>query len=301
MEAKAVAVLDDRGVLSVKGPDAAAFLQALISNDIGRVGPARAIYAALLTPQGKFLHDFFVAAAPDGEGVLIDCEGGRRDDLLRRLTMYRLRAQVALEDVSAAHDVVAAPGPAAPDAFGLAPEPGSARAHGGGVVFTDPRLAAMGVRAVLPTGAGLEGLLADGFALAGDDDYRRLRLRHGLPDGSRDMVVEKYFPLECGFDELHAIDYDKGCYVGQELTARIHHRGTVRKRLMPVVVDGPLPAPGTPVLRGGRAVGEIRSGAGDRAIALIRIAQLEAAAGEDAGFTAGTARVTPVKPEWARY
>ena len=197
--------------------------------------------------------------------------------------------------------VLSVKGPDAAGAFGLAPEPGSARAHAGGVVFTDPRLAAMGVRALLPAGAGLEGLLADGFARAGDDDYRRMRLRHGLPDGSRDMVVEKYFPLECGFDELHAIDYDKGCYVGQELTARIHHRGTVRKRLMPVVVDGPLPAPGTPVLRGDRAVGEIRSGAGDRAIALIRLAQLEAAAGEDAGLTAGPARVTPVKPAWARY
>ena len=269
MEAKALVVLDDRGVLSVKGPDAAGFLQALISNDIGKVGQQRAIYASLLTPQGKFLHDFFVAAAPDGDGVLLDCEGERRDDLLRRLAMYRLRARVELADISDAHDVVAAPGAHAPGDFGLDAAPASARPHAGGVIFTDPRLAAMGVRAILPAGTGLAALGVEGFATATVDDYRRLRLRHGLPDGSRDIVVGKYFPLECGFDELHAIDYDKGCYVGQELTARIHHRGTVRKRLMPVVVDGPLPEPGTAVLRGGREVGEIRTGADDRAIALI--------------------------------
>ena len=301
MEANALIILDDRGVLSVKGPDTRGFLQALISNDIDKVDPQRAIYASLLTPQGKFLHDFFIATAPDGSGVLIDCEGDRLDDLLRRLAMYRLRARVELEDVSDAHDVIVAPGPDAPREFGLQPEPGSARLHAGGVVFTDPRLPAMGVRAMLPAGAGIAALSAEGFAVATADDYQRLRLRHGLPDGSRDIIVEKYLPLECGFDELHAIDYDKGCYVGQELTARTHHRGKIRKRLMPVIVDGPLPEPGTPVLRGGRKVGEIRSGAEGRAIALIRIEHLENAAQESAAFTAGAAQVTPVKPEWARF
>ncbi len=301
MESKVLVVLEDRGVLSVNGPDMSNFLQALISNDIDKVGPTRAIYASLLTPQGKFLHDFFVAAALNGDGMLIDCERDRLEDLLRRLTMYKLRAQVELENVSDAYDVVAVLGEDPLSGLGLEAEPGSAAAYAGGVVFTDPRLAAMGARAILPAGTWPDALSANGVAAATGDEYRRLRLKHGLPDGSRDIVVEKYFPLECGFDELHAIDYDKGCYVGQELTARIHHRGKIRKRLMPVIVEGPLPEPGAAVLYGDREVGEMRTGAEDRAIALIRVEHFENAAKENAGFTAGAARITPVKPDWARF
>ena len=259
MQSKAMVVLKDRGVISIHGPETLTFLQGLISNDINKVSDTRAIYATLLTPQGKFLHDFFIAAAPDGDGMLVDCEGGRLDDLLRRLTMYKLRAEVELTNESDSFDVIALFGDEALMALNLEAAPGNAIGSAGGVIFTDPRLTAIGARAVVPTSSGLEALETRGFTKSDPQDYRRRRLEHGLPDGSRDIVVEKYFPLECGFDELHAIDYEKGCYVGQELTARTHHRGKIRKRLMPVVVEGPLPEPGTAVLYGAREIGEIRS------------------------------------------
>ena len=301
MESKAFVVLEDRGVISVAGAEASAFLQGLISNDINKVGPTNAIYATLLTPQGKFLHDFFVAPGPGENGVLIDCEGDRREDLLRRLTMYRLRARVDLADLSDTYDVVALVGDTVLSALELGDEPGNAKAIHNGIAYADPRLAAMGARAVFPTGSGTDALANDGFSAITGDDYRRLRLQHGLPDGSRDIIVEKYFPLECGFEELHAIDYDKGCYVGQELTARTHHRGKIRKRLMPVLIEGPLPPPGTAVLRDEREIGEIRSGISDRAIALIRLEHFDAAQSEGIVFTAGGAKVTPIKPDWARF
>ncbi|MDA0261501.1 MAG: folate-binding protein, partial [Proteobacteria bacterium] len=281
--------------------EATTFLQGLISNDINKISSSCAIYATLLTAQGKFLHDFFIAAAPGGDGVLIDCEGARCGDLLRRLTMYKLRAKAELIDVSTEFDVAALCGDTALSDLGLTATAGSARPFHDGVVFTDPRLAAMGARAILPANSGLASLKEEGFSPVPMAVYRRLRLEHGLPDGSRDIIVEKYFPLECGFDELNAIDYDKGCYIGQELTARTHHRGKIRKRLMPVIVDGPLPPPGTAVLLAEREVGEIRSGDADRAIALIRLEYFDTAQSGAVSFTAGDAKVIPVKPDWAKF
>ena len=301
MMSKAFVVLDDRGVVSVSGADTLTFLQGLISNDIKKVDSGHAIYATLLTAQGKFLHDFFVAAAPGGGGFLIDCELGRIDDLIRRLTMYKLRAAVELSNVSDDYDIVAFPSSSALEELGLQADPGTARGLDHGIVFTDPRLAEIGARAILNTGAGTAALLNDGFVPGNTNAYRDARLKLGLPDGSRDIIVEKSFPLECGFDELHAIDYEKGCYVGQELTARTHHRGKIRKRLMPVVIEGPLPEPGTAVMHGDREVGEIRSGADNRAIALIRVEHFEAALQANDSFTAAGATVTPIKPDWASF
>ena len=300
MQSKAFVILEDRGVISVVGDETSSFLQGLISNDIEKVDSTTAIYATLLTAQGKFLHDFFIAQGPDG-GILIDCEGDRRADLLRRLTMYRLRAKVELADVSDDFVVVGLIGDDVLDALELGDTPGSARHLHGGVVFTDPRLPAMGARAIVPSATVGKAFADDRFGQGSTEEYRDLRLAYGLPDGSRDIVVEKYFPLECGFEELHAIDYEKGCYVGQELTARTHHRGTIKKRLMPVAVDGPLPPPGTAVLRDEREVGEIRSGAANRAIALIRLEHFNAVQNENISLSAGDAKVTPIKPAWARF
>ena len=293
-------VLEDRGVISVGGADASSYLQGLISNDIDKADATHAIYATLLTPQGKYLHDFFIAQAPTG-GVLIDCERGRRDDLLRRLTMYKLRAEVELADVSDDFIVIGLIGDNVLATLGLDETPGTSLTRDDGIIFTDPRLAAMGARAIFAKSTGAEIFASDGFTKSSPDDYRDLRLAYGLPDGSNDIVVEKYFPLECGFEELHAIDYDKGCYVGQELTARTHHRGTIKKRLMPVTIDGPMPPPGTAVLREDREIGEIRSGAANRAIALIRLEHLNTAQNENIILTAGSAKVTPIKPDWARF
>ena len=295
------AYLRDRGLLAVGGGDRLAFLQGLISNDIHKAGPARAIYAALLTPQGKVVHDFFVLAEPGGARLLLDCERGRIADLERRLTAYRLRAEVAFEDVSDAYDVAALIGAGAQETAGLASEAGAARALGGGVAYIDPRLAAAGARAALPAG-GATALLVDlGFAAADAAAYDRWRLGLGLPDGSRDILVEKSFPLECGFDELNGVDYEKGCYIGQELTARIHHRGKVRKRLVPVRIEGRPPAPGVPLMLGENTAGEMRSAREGRGIALLRLDRIDEAVREDSAFTAGVARITAETPAWASF
>jgi folate-binding protein YgfZ len=276
----------DRALISVSGADRIAFLQGLVSNDVAKVSAGRALYAAFLTAQGKYLHDIFITAI--GERLLIECEAARRPDLLRRLSLYKLRSQVALSEENGL-SVGLYFGEGALGALGLPETSGQARAEQSGVVFVDPRLAALGARAYLPAA----GLLPETATTA---DYDRLRISLGVPDGSRDLPVEKAILLENGFDELNAIDWDKGCYMGQELTARTRYRGLVRKRLMPVTIEGPAPAFGAPLLLGEKEAGEMRSANGELGLALIRLEAL----GQGA-LTSGTARLTPVKPGWAKF
>jgi len=287
--------LGERGVVAVSGPDARAFLQGLVSNDVLRVSPARAVYAALLTAQGRYLHDFFIAEI--GGALCLDCEAARRDDLLRRLKVYKLRSKVTLEDLTARMGVVALPGAHAA-ALGLAGEPGAAKEIAGGSVFADPRLVALGARAILPREAIAPTLAAAGFAPGNAGDYEALRLSLGVPDGSRDLPVEKALLLESGFDELNGVDWKKGCYVGQELTARTKYRGLVKKRLLPVRIEGPVPAPGTAVGAGGAEAGEMRSASGDLGLALLRLDAVDRALAEGAALSAGAARLHPSKPGW---
>jgi folate-binding protein YgfZ len=280
--------------LVVDGPDARSFLQGIISNDIDKVTPETAIWAAFLTPQGKYLHDFFVTQV--GETLVLDCEAARRDDLFTRLRRYRLRSKATIEpDDSRVAAVCFDEAALAP--LGLPATPGAARPVDNGTVFTDPRLAEIGARAILPADDA-EGFLETAGLQASDIaayDARRIAL--GLPDGSRDLEVEKSILMESGFDELNGVDWDKGCYMGQELTARTHYRALIKKRLVPVQVDGPMPEPGTPVTVDGREIGVVRSGESDVALALLRLDTLEG--GTPA--MAGDARVTVRKPDWARF
>jgi folate-binding protein YgfZ len=291
--------LPSRGILAIDGPDRVTFLQGLVSNDVTQVGPSHAIYAAFLTPQGKYLHDFLIAEL--GEKLLLDGEANRLADLQRRLKMYKLRSKIALEDAGAQFSVTALFGPGALEALSLTAEPGAAVPLGGGVVFADPRLAGLGARAILPRGTEGEVLEPAGFAPADASSYERLRLEAGVPDGSRDMVVEKAILLENNLDELHAISWQKGCYMGQELTARTRYRGLVRKRLFPVIVEGVLPEPGTVVMLGDKEAGEVRSGSGDRALALLRLEEIARAEAEGLPLLAGEARLVPVKPDWMNF
>ena len=285
--------LEDRGVVSVDGPEAGPFLQGLISNDIERVTDARAIYAALLTPQGKFLHDFFVLRR--GTGYLLDCEGPRTGDLGRRLMAYRLRADVALADATEDFRVIALFGGDG-GAFDLPAGEGSAMPCAGGALMRDPRGGALGFRAVLPVGADVDVLERPGFARGSPADYERHRIAMGAPDGSRDMEVGRATLMECGFEALNGVDFEKGCYVGQELTARTKHRGLVRRRLARVSLEGPLPPAGTPIVAGEREVGEIRSGLGAAALAVLRLERIASAAEAGTPLTAGDARVIPPDP-----
>jgi len=291
MERRFVA-LPDRALLAVAGEDRTPFLQGLVSNDVTRATPTRAIHAALLTAQGKYLHDFFVA---ERDGALhLEAEAARLADLKRRLSLYKLRSKVTLAETPGLA-VFAAFGDGAAAALGLAPEPGAAMPVAGGIGFVDPRLAALGARLWLPPG-GEAALRERGFGEAATEEYDRHRLALGVPDGSRDLEIEKAILLESGFDELHGVDWQKGCYIGQELTARTKYRGLVKKRLLPVRIDGDAPPPGTVLTRGGKEAGEMRSARGDRGLALVR---LDALTSEEPLEAAG-ARLYPEKPGWAR-
>ena len=282
-------VLDDRGVLAVSGDDRQAFLQGLVSNDVARLGAARAVYAALLTAQGRYLHDFIMVAT--GEAIWLDAEAARLADLRRRLSVYRLRSKVSLDELPDLA-VAAVFGDGALAALGLPAAAGTARLFGNGLALVDPRLAQFGARCILPRTELRPALAALGLAEADFAAYDRLRLGLGVPDGSRDLVVDKSLLLESGFDELNGVDWQKGCYIGQELTARTKYRGLVKRRLFPVRIDGAAPAPGTILTLDGKEAGEMRSSRGDLGLALLR---LEAAT---QALDADGAKVRATRPDW---
>jgi len=292
--------LEDRGLLALRGDDRVEFLQGLTSNDVTAAGPSRAIHTAFLTPQGKYLHDFFVLSL--GDVLLLDCEAQRRADLARRLTMYRLRSRVEIADETDAWAVAAVFGPGATDALGGGTVPGAAIPFAGGSAFVDPRLADLGCRVVLPAERADERLSGAGLEATAREAWEAHRLALGVPDGSRDVEVEKATLLEAGFDELNGIAWKKGCYMGQELTARTKYRGLVKRRLVPVRLEGPPPAPGTAVMRDGKPVGELRSGlalgSGGLALASIR---LDALGQEDGTLDADGVPLHPEKPAWAAF
>ena len=263
-----LAHLPARGVVEVAGADRVAFLQGLVSNDVEQAAPGRAVWAALLTPQGKWLADFFILS--DGGRLLLDCERAQAAVLMQKLARFRLRAKIDLADRSAEFFVHAAWN-GTPE---LPPEP---------IAAADPRLPEAGWRILAP--APLPG-----NATEADWDVHRLAL--GLPDGSRDLEADKTVLLEAGFDELGGISWSKGCYLGQELTARTKYRGLVKRRLVPVDVAGDLPAPGTPVAAEGREAGTMRSGRGARGLALLRI---DALAGP---LACGGAKLILRPPAW---
>jgi folate-binding protein YgfZ len=288
-----VVELNDRGVLAVGGVDRVAFLQGLVTNDVERVDPDRVVYSAFLTPQGKFLMDFIMAS--DGESLLLECAASELASFSKKLRIYKLRSKVELADVSGDFKVLAVFGEGALAALGLPDDPGAAVACLGGLAMTDPRLAAMGARLIVPCDADVSSL---GLETGAIEEYEAHRIALGVPDGGRDMEVDKTVLLEAGFDELNGVDWKKGCYMGQELTARTKYRGLVKRRLMPITADGPLPAPGTSITAGGRDAGVVRSGQGDMAMAMLRLNMLD---DDTAVLTAGDVTVTPRKPDWAVF
>ena len=287
------ALLDDRGVLAVSGADRRSFLQGLVSNDVEKVGPAQARFAALLTAQGKYLHDFMMIEFD--EALWLEAEARRLGDLRRRLSVYRLRAKAELDEQPELAVAVVFGAGALP-AMGLSDEPGAARRFGSGVALVDPRLTALGARCILPSIDIRPALTGIGLAESGFPAYDRLRIELGIPDGGRDLVPEKSILLEAGFDELNGVDWQKGCYIGQELTARTKYRGLIKKRLMPVEIDGPAPAPGAIVTADGREVGEMRSSRDRLGLALLRIEPVI----EGKQLKAGDTALVVSKPGWMR-
>jgi folate-binding protein YgfZ len=243
--------LPSRGFLRLSGPDRLKFLQGLVSNDVDAVAPDHAVYSCLLTPQGKFLHDFFLIA--DGESLLIECEADRRADLAQKLKMYKLRSKIEIAEAEYAVFVV----------FGAVPS------VAGAIVYADPRDPSLGTRMLLPDGATFDGLTELPL-----DIYERLRIAEAVPNGSQDMEVGKAILLENNIDLLNGVAWDKGCYTGQELTARTRYRGLIKKRLVPVKITGAVPPIGTPLIENGAEVGEMRGATGDMGLALLRLERL---------------------------
>jgi folate-binding protein YgfZ len=257
---KKAAMLEDRGVSSVNGEDATIFLQGLLTNDVERLGPSEARYAALLTPQGKILFDMIVVRAPGGEApsYLIDCTAAQAADLAKRLGFYKLRAKVAVADVSTDRAVVAFWGA----------EPATVV---DGLLYADPRDPRLGWRAIMARA------IAAAVGLEHVNEYEGLRIAVGAPKGGLDFAYADAFPHDANFDLLHGVDFDKGCYVGQEVVSRMKHRGTARKRVARVKLAGPAPAPGTPVMDRELAVGALGSSSGREALALLRLDRAEEA------------------------
>jgi folate-binding protein YgfZ len=253
-------VLTDRAVIAVSGPEAKSFLQGLITNDMSRLAPDVPLYAALLTPQGKVLFDFLLRE--ESGTVFLDCAAASAQPLLKRLTLYRLRAKVELslrDDLAVLWN------------------------EGG---FADPRLPELGTRRIAQTSA------ADASA-----EYLSQRLALGVPESS-DFGSDKMFALDAGQEELHGVSFDKGCYVGQELTARMKHRGTARKRLLPVDAadENPLPPAGTDIRAGEISLGEITSTYNDRGFALIRLDRWQEAGGAPAYASGHEVKI--FRPAW---
>ena len=271
-----VAVLPDRSVVAIGGADRVKFLQGMMTNDIRRLAPDRALYGGFLTGQGKLLYDAFAVA--DGERILIDIAANLVEDFIKRLTAFKLRAAVEIGETAPALAVAAAWGPGAAARLELESVEGTvgnrafAEPHH---AFVDPRIAALGVRLVYPADFAMEAKLAPlGFASATVADYTAHRLSLGIAD-TAELGGEICYPLEANFEMLHGIDFKKGCYVGQELTSRMKLRGTQRKRILPVNGASPLPSPGIAVTTDGKELGPLIAASSTQGLALLRLDRLD--------------------------
>jgi len=272
------AFLADRGVVRVEGEDAPGFLQGMLTKDVLGLPAGEARYAALLTPQGKILFDFIVIRMPGAPpAFLLDCPVALAADLVKRLSIYKLRAKVAISDASAEFGIVADWGDATEFPAG---------AH----VFADPRAAALGRRAILPRAA------AEAYTEAATPAYEAVRIAVGAPRGGVDFAYGDAFPHDADLDLFNGVDFQKGCYVGQEVVSRMKHRGEARKRVVRVRLAGAPPPPGTPVTDGALAVGALGAAAGDKALALLRIDRATEAQAAGRPLEAAGVRLTVEEP-----
>ena len=268
-------LLSDRRLLALTGPDRLEFMQGVCTQNCIKLQQDTPAYALHLTPQGRFLYDFMML--PRGDMLWLDCHADTAMAFAKSLHQYKLRYNLEFHDLGDDYAIYAAVGdaPALP---------------AGSLAVTDPRLAALGQRLYVPKNTPL---LTNGTM----DDYAAHRIKLGVPDGAYDAFPDKTFPNEYCFADLHGIDYAKGCYVGQELTARTHFRTKPRKYVMQVTFEGAAPAVGTEVLRGGLKVGTMLSSHGQQGLALLRVS--EVLKGEP--IVAAGVVLHPKKPDWATY
>lgn len=273
--------LTDRGVVRITGADATTLLDGLVTNSLARLDNQPAIHTGLLAPQGKILFDFFVIAIADG--FLIDIDRAHADDLIKRLTFYRLRADVQFENVSDSLSVAAL-------------WPAVERLPGGVVGVPDPRNAELGLRLVLPT----ERLAEIPAETTTEAAYHAHRIAVGIPEAGLDYALGDTFPHEALYDQLHSIDFKKGCFVGQEVVSRMQHRGTARKRAMRVRADAPL-VTGEAIEAGEAKIGTLGSASGAAAIAMIRLDRASEALAQGIAVRAGETAIALDPPDWIAF
>jgi tRNA-modifying protein YgfZ len=283
------ALLPERGVVKIAGEDARKFLNGLLTTDIGKVTPTRPAFAALLTPQGKIMVDMIVTEAPaeDGGGFFLDCPRALGPTLTDRLNFYKLRAKLTVEDLSAALGVMAAWGGSGSTEYGLC--------------YADPRLPALGSRCILPPQLAAEAAADLGATLTDAKTYEAHRIAIGAPRGGLDFQYNDAFPHEADMDQLGGIDFEKGCYVGQEVVSRVEHRGTARKRVVPVTFEDFGPEAGVTVRVGETEVGIMGSSARARGLAMLHLGRIGDALASGAPIMCGGIALHPVKPTWATF
>lgn len=283
------ALLPDRGVVKVAGDDARGFLNGLLTADIGRVTPHNAHFAALLTPQGKIIVDMIVAEAPseDGGGFFLDVPKALAKSCVDRLNFYKLRAKVVVEDLSEVLGVIAVWEGEATTEYGLC--------------YRDPRLAMLGHRIMLPPHLAAEAARDVGAMLMPAAAFEAHRIAFGIPRGGLDFMYGDAFPHEVDMDQLNGVDFEKGCFVGQEVVSRMEHRGNVRTRIVPVAYDGFAPDAGAAVTAGEKQIGTFGSSAGGRALAMLRLDRAEDALAAGHPLVAGAVTLRLVKLGWLRF
>src|SRR5262245_33390513 len=282
------ALLPDRGVVKVAGDDARKFLNGLLTAEIGKVTPATARFAALLTPQGKIIADCIIAEVPpqDGAGLFLDCPRALAPTLVDRLNFYKLRAKVIVEDLSETLGVLAAWDGEGTTEYGL--------------VYADPRLPALGLRAMIPPHRAAEAAADLGADLVDASAYESHRIALGIPRGGLDFIYGDAFPHEADMDQFGGVDFDKGCFIGQEVVSRMQHRGTARNRVVPIAYESFTAEAGVPVMAGERQVGTMGSSAAGHGLALLRLDRVADALAQDVALTAGGMAIRLVKTAWAR-
>ncbi len=283
------ALLPDRGVVKVAGDDARTFLNGLVTNDVGKVALGKACFAALLTPQGKIVADFLVAEIDpaEGSGFFLDCPRALTSTMVDKFNFYKLRAKVLAEDLS--------------DVLGVMAFWDDPRFSEYGLAYADPRLSALGTRVMLPPHLAVEAAADLGAVLVAAEDYEAHRIALGIPRGGIDFMYGDTFPHEADMDQLDGVDFDKGCYVGQEVVSRVEHRSTARSRVVPIAYDDFAPDDGLPVMAGEKQIGTLGSTANKRGLAMLRLDRLADAIASNTIIKAGGIPIRAVKPGWARF
>lgn len=282
------AFLPDRGVVKLTGDDARGFLNNLVTSEIEMVSAENARFGALLTPQGKIIADFLICAIPaaDGGGLLLDCSRELAAPLARKLGFYKLRAKVTVEDLSDTMAVVAI--------WDGTP------ALSQGIAVVDPRAPGLGWRLVVAASEPAATIAALGADLVDEAAYEAHRIAAGVPKGGTDFQYNDAFPHEANMDRLRGVDFDKGCFIGQEVVSRMQHRGTARTRVIRVSTDGAAPAAGTEIRAGGKPVGTMGSSVDGSGLALVRIDRVADALDAGHPLLAGDSPIRIVSPDDVR-